>query len=198
MTETAAPRRTPQSVVHSRITALQHGYLANRSGSVAALARLRRSAGKPAGSVPDVLEYTLAPEFALEWAKDEPSWAETAAHHAMTLYALHQQSVSKGMHKPGPSVGRAMRGLISGSSFEPTHPIARRFAILGTSDSFDELIHHLRGAVQLLRGARLPLDYGLLTTQLVAWQHRGGPDRVRLVWGRDFHLSNPAKDAENQ
>ncbi len=198
MTETTAPRRTVQATVDARVASLQRGYLANRSDSVAALARLRRAVGKPPGSVLDILDYTLAPEFVYGWSNDEPSWAETAAHHAMTLYALHQQSQPRGMHQPGRRLGGAVRRLISGSIVEPTHPIARRFAMLGTADSLDELVHHLRGVVQLLRANRIPLDYGLLASQLVTWQSPGGPARIRLVWGRDFHLSKPDTEPDTE
>jgi CRISPR system Cascade subunit CasB len=195
MTETTTPQRTPQMTIDKRIAALQKGYLANRSDSIAALARLRRGVGKPPGSVQDILEHTLAPEFVFGWHKDEPSRAETAAHHAMTLYALHQQSQSRGMHQPGKRLGNAIRRLASGSTVEPSHPIARRFAMLGTADSLDELIQHLRGVVQLLRASGIPIDYGLLAAQLMSWQAPRGPAGIRLIWGRDFHLSKPdAKD----
>jgi CRISPR system Cascade subunit CasB len=196
MTETTTPRRTIKSIVDSRIGGLQRGYLANRSDSVAALARLRRGVGKPAGSVLDILDHTVAPEFVYGWDKEAPSWAETAVHHAMTLYALHQQSQPRGMHQPGKRLGSAVRRLISGATIEPTHPIARRFAMLGTADGLDELIHHLRGVVQLLRTSKIPLDYGLLATELVTWQTPTGPPRIRLVWGRDFHLSKQDSDAD--
>jgi CRISPR system Cascade subunit CasB len=58
--------------------------------------------------------------------------------------------------------------------------------MLGTADSFTELTHHLRGAVQLLRAGGAPLDYGLLADQLVVWQVHG-PGPVQLKWGREFY-----------
>ncbi|GLZ38736.1 type I-E CRISPR-associated protein Cse2/CasB [Actinokineospora sp. NBRC 105648] len=192
MTETTAAPTPAWDVVASRITRIQHGYLNDRSDSVAALARLRRAAGKEPGAVFDIFEHTLAEEFSHGWNREEVSYEEAAAHHAMTLYAVHQQSSRTGMHQPGARLGRSIRKLHTGDSIKPTDPIARRFTMLGTSGDFRELTHHLRGVVQLLRAARVPLDYGLLTRQLITWQHVGGPDRVRPIWGRDFHLA-PAK-----
>ncbi|WP_018681745.1 type I-E CRISPR-associated protein Cse2/CasB [Actinokineospora enzanensis] len=182
----AEPRPRPEEVVVARIRALQHGYRNNRSESVAALARLRRAVGKPPGSVLDVLQYTLADEF-IGRRDQEPSYFETAAHHAMALYALHQQSQKQAMHRQNIGLGRAIRSLHPGDRIRPTDPIPRRFAMLGTSDELDEMLYHLRGVIQLLRAAGEALDYELLTRDLITWQFRGGPERVRLKWGRDFH-----------
>ncbi|MFI7122188.1 type I-E CRISPR-associated protein Cse2/CasB [Amycolatopsis sp. NPDC049868] len=195
MTETVA---RPGAVAGARISALQQGYLSNRSDSVAALARLRRAVGKPPGSVFDVLDYTMAAEFVGDWRGDNPSWAEVAAHHAMTLYSVHQQSQRKPMHVRDRTLGTAVRRLIPESEYKPTHAVARRFAMLGTADSLSELIHHLRGIVQLLRTASIPIDYGRLTEDLVTWQRDGGPERVRLRWGRDFHLPPATPPAESE
>lgn len=195
MTETTA---RPGAVVGTRISALQKGYLANRSDSVATLARLRRAVGKPPGSVLEILDYTTAAEFIEGWRGDEPSWAEVAAHHAMSLYAIHQQSQRTPMHVRDRSLGTAVRRLIPADDYKPDHAVARRFAILGTADELSELIHHLRGMVQLLRAAGIAIDYGRLTEDLLTWQHSGGPDRVRLRWGRDFHVPPKTRPADSE
>lgn len=201
MTDTTITPRPLQRIVAGRAQRLQHGYLANQSDAVAALARLRRALGAEPGSILDILDYTYAPEFTAGWDRDEPSWAETAAHHALALYAVHQQSQAQGMHQPGRRLGAAVRQLIPPALYTPAHPIARRFAALSTADSLTELLHHLRGIVQLLRAAGLGLDYGQLAEDLQTWQRPDGPARVRRRWGRDFHLtprtsSDPNSDAE--
>jgi CRISPR system Cascade subunit CasB len=188
MTDTMTYTDTVKSVVDSKVSQLQRGYIANRSGDVAALARLRRAVGKPPGSVLDVLEFTYAPEFVGDPRNDAPTPAEVAAHMSMTLYAVHQQSQRQPMHRPGRRLGQAIRALIPEQGSYVDHSVARRFAILGTADSLDELVHHLRGMVQLLRAGAVPLDYGLLAADLLSWQ-RSGPAAVRLRWGRDFHRS---------
>jgi CRISPR system Cascade subunit CasB len=189
------------TVVSTRIGKLQHGVVRNQPDSVAALARLRRAVGKPPGSMLEILQYTLAPEFAGPDADDNPTPAETAAHLSMTLYAVHQQAVTDRMHRSGRQfgLGRSARRLITDQAFpERPHPVVRRFQALGTSSSLDELTHHARGLVQQLRAQRIPLDYGLLAQQLLRWQRPGGPEHVRLLWGRDFFvrpaLNNPDPD----
>jgi CRISPR system Cascade subunit CasB len=182
------------TVVHDRVQNLQEGIRANRSAAVAALARLRRGLGKPAGSVNDILQYTVADEFIGHGAGDEPTAAENAAHIALTLYALHQQSQSERMHQRGWGLGRAVRRLHPDEPGVPPNPVLRRFQVLGTSDSLDELVHHARGMVQLLRAKQVPLDYGLLADQLVTWQRPAGASVVRLWWGREFYRTTTPDD----
>jgi CRISPR system Cascade subunit CasB len=183
---------TVGTVVHSRLQVLQEGVLGNRAAEVAALARLRRGLGKPAGSVSDILQYTLAEQFVGHDAGDEPTDAERAAHISLTLYALHQQSRSKRMHQRGWGVGRAVRRLHPEEPGATPGPVLRRFQALGTSADLDELVHHARGMVQLLRGKEIPLDYAVFADDLVRWQRPGGASAVRLRWGREFYRTRPA------
>lgn len=173
--------------VHERILPLQEGVLADRPAAVAGLARLRRAVGKPVGSVHEVLQYTVSDIFAGPNAGDGPTPAETGAHVALTLYALHQQSQRKRMHQRGFGVGRSVRLLHPEDFGAIVPPVLRRFQALGTAQNLDELVHHLRGMVQLLRGKSIPLDYALLADELTLWQRRGGASIVRLRWGREFY-----------
>ncbi|RLK58699.1 type I-E CRISPR-associated protein Cse1/CasA [Actinokineospora cianjurensis] len=178
-----------RGIVADRAGSLQDAYLRKVSAGVAALARLRRGAGKSPGSVVDILEHTLHPVFACGSRDDEPTRDEIAAHHCLTMFALHQQSQAQRMHRPGIRLGTAIRRLVPTDS-RPDNPVTRRFAMLSTADSLDELVHHLRGVVQLLRGAGTPLDYGWLAQDLSNWQRGGDPrTRVILAWGRAFHFA---------
>jgi CRISPR system Cascade subunit CasB len=189
---TTGPTRSPHTldtvgrVVDARVSDLQNRFLRDHRdpAAAAALARLRRGAGKPPGALLDILEFTTADEFIVG---DEPSPHEHAAHVAMTLYALHQQSRGERMHRRGHGLGAALRALHTGDPKKLPDPLTRRFRMLGTADSFGELAYHLRGAVQLLRAGAVALDYGLLADQLDRWQQPGGPARVQLRWGREFY-----------
>lgn len=181
--------------VHSRIQALQEGVLANRPAAMAGLARLRRGVAKPPGSVTEILEYTLSEKFAAPGAGDQATPGEVAAHVAMTLYATHQQAQRRRMHQRGWGVGRAVRLLHPQDFGDKIPPVLRRFRVLGSAHSLDELIHHLRGTVQLLRAQALPLDYALLADELVQWQRPGGASMVRLRWGRAFYRTPSPDDS---
>jgi CRISPR system Cascade subunit CasB len=189
MTDTTSYTDLVRSLVDKKITRLQNGYLANRSNDVAALARLRRGVGKPAGSVLDILEFTYDEEFVRDSRRDDPTPAEVSAHVCLTLFAVHQQSQRERMHRKGHRLGRSIRALIPDQGNYVGHAVARRFAMLGTADSLDELVHHLRGMAQLMRAKSVALDYGMLAADLLRWQWPGSSARVRLGWGRDFHRS---------
>lgn len=175
--------------VDTRVAELQRGYLNPNyrdPAAVAALARLRRGVGKPPGEVIDLLEFTTLPGAFHADEASPPEYDEWAVHVAMTLFAVHQQSRGERMHQRGRGLGGALRSLHQGDPKSLPDPLVRRFRMLGTADNFAELTHHLRGAVQLLRTGSAPLDYGVLTDQLVAWQ-RGDRSRIQLTWGRQFY-----------
>jgi CRISPR system Cascade subunit CasB len=115
----------------------------------------------------------------------------------MTLFAVHQQSHGERMHRRGRGLGTALRSLHPGDQRTLPEPLARRFRMLGTADSFTELTYHLRGTVQLLRVGGAPLDYGRLADQLVTWQ-RFGPGTVQLTWGREFYDTRRTAPATEQ
>jgi CRISPR system Cascade subunit CasB len=188
---TALPKlRAVGTLVDERVSDLQSRLLRERRdpAAVAALARLRRGAGKPPGELLDILEFTVLDE---PLSRGDPAGIEQrelAVHVAMTLYAVHQQSLGEPMHRRGQGLGRALRALHTGDPTAVPEPLVRRFRTLGTA-----LAYHLRGAVQLLRAGTfqaphkaVPLDYGRLADQLVTWQ-REGPSPVQLAWGREFY-----------
>lgn len=193
------------------IRPLQKAYRDDLSYAVAALARLRRGAGKPANAVPDLWGQTGTEQLAAELgrrAADEPAHldfdrAEEALHLAVTLWALHQQSHREhNMHATGHGLGRAVRDLMravspgsaatgSGASTvqDLDEPIRRRFVRTGNANTLDTLAVRCREITQLLRAHGIPLDYGLLADQLYQWQDVTRRADVRRAWGRDFHLA---------
>ncbi len=176
---------------------LQSGYLADRPDAVAALARLRRGAGKDVAVIPDL--WGLLDTEALY---ADPALRQDAAHTALyttaTLWSLHQQSRPARMHRAGgDELGAAVRRLMPGTDLD--EPTRKRFVRAGTAATFPLLATRLREIALLLRREDLALDYGLLADQLYQWHQPGGPDSVRRSWGRSFHAyrttsSDPAGD----
>jgi CRISPR system Cascade subunit CasB len=176
--------------VNARVTQLQDGYLQHRPAAVAALAQLRRGVGKPVGAIAELWQLTLEGVPLPPRYGDQATANERAAHTALTLYALHQQSRNEPMHRPGQSIGAAARILAQrSSSAEATR---RRFEALGTATTLEEVSHHARGLISQFRALGIPLDYGLFADQLVGLLYPASADRVRLSWGRDFY--RPAAD----
>ncbi|PJJ65183.1 type I-E CRISPR-associated protein Cse2/CasB [Compostimonas suwonensis] len=174
------------SFIDARVRKLQSGYLRKDSGDVASLAKLRRVAGADPGSEPAVWEVMKGMPASLIGSGDAPSKSETAAHHALTLYALHQQSKGGAMHRRGRGIGLAARrlGRERAVSEEATR---RRFQALGTASSLAEAVHHARGLISQFRAADVPLDYAAFAVDLARWQDPLLIKAVRLAWGRDYY-----------
>lgn len=188
------------AAVTSRATALQTRTAPpNRvPGAVATLARLRHAAGKPVGAVADVWEDTVGlvpPE--LTGRGDEPNTFEQAAHHAMTLFALHRQGATAIAHRNDVPFGHALIRLARARSSDRTEAesVRRRFDALLTSTTPDEAARHLRGIVTLLKSEDIALDYGLLAGDLVDLWTPGRADAVRLRWARDYRRDRTAAPA---
>ncbi len=160
----------------------------NNSAVKAALAKLRRGIGKIPGSMPELWDITMKDLPEELTGKDEtPSYGEWAVHTALTLFALHQQGKdlkSQCMNKEGMTLGIAVRSLIK--SDEDENRIKRRFDAAATSESMEEISHHLRGLIQLMKAENITLDYPKLTEDLYRFQFPEARDSVRLKWGRDF------------
>ncbi|MFE2578904.1 type I-E CRISPR-associated protein Cse2/CasB [Streptomyces sp. NPDC059378] len=180
----------------AQITGWQEGYLKDRPKDVAALARLRRGAGRDAADLPDL--WTLVDTSPLHTrlegvrplSEEELVRAENALHAALTLWALHQQSRGVRMHRPHApkrpaGLGAAVRGLMPAGSID--EPVRKRLVRASTAPDLTSLSQRLRDLVVLLRRADIPLDYGLLAGQLYTWQWPDGAGTVRREWGRSFH-----------
>ncbi|MDX3388333.1 type I-E CRISPR-associated protein Cse2/CasB [Streptomyces niveiscabiei] len=201
---------------------LQYGYRENNAAAVAAVARLRREAGREPHASPtswgidDLEVLTKLRAEQREESDDTAHWfvsrkrreremqeerEDRAVHLAVTLWALHQQSVrDEAMHVRGWSLGRAVRRLaqekgteapaaddVQGAVENASSALRKRFVRLGTSSDIDVLGRRLREIVLLLREARIPVDYGRLAGELDRWQDGERQADVRRAWGREFH-----------
>lgn len=176
-----------RNFVYTRISRLAHSNISSRA---AELAKLRRGIGKEPGSQPDLWELTLdeLPE-SLEGTDLQPSFGERAVYTALTLFALHQQGKDiekKCMNESGTTLGGAVRQIIRQNPGRE-EAIKRRFMVAVTADSYEELVWHLRGLIQLLRSEEIKLDYPNLARDLYHYQFSERRDRIRLQWGRQFY-----------
>jgi CRISPR system Cascade subunit CasB len=210
---TSAPPVVPP--VHQRVAELaaahigswQDGYLEDRSPAVAALARLRRGAGREAGEMPDLWNLIdtdplhVHPKGTRELSEHELVRAENALHAALTLWAFHQQSRGTPMHRRNTrerpcGLGAAVRRLMPADGID--EPVRKRLVRAGTAPDLVTLAQRLRDIVALLRREDIPLDYALLAGQLYVWQWPDGPAEVRRRWGRSFHEQRRAQPAPDE
>lgn len=156
------------------------------------LAALRRGLGREPGTVATMWPY---------YARLRPDGAVTgvlhAEHLALVLFALHQQSQSTLVHRPGQSLGRAALRLRSSGSFSD-EAVDRRFTALATSTSVDELGWHLRSLVSQIRAVTplIGLDYTRLLQDLVAYADPAGQGPVRRRWGAAYFDRRADADAD--
>ena len=167
---------------------LQSRYLRNESRARGELAALRKGVSRSPGELPEIWELTEVPPP--EHAGDAPTGEEIAVHTAMTLYAVHQQSRTEPMFRPGIGLGSAAHDLVGR---DEENPSARaRFNALVTSTTVAELRHHLRSFVSLLRARGIALDHAMLADDVLRFQQPGGAKQVRLTWARQYY-SLPAE-----
>lgn len=195
-------RKMLENFVRSRAVGLHARLSAGDSSARASLARMRRAVGADIADHPEAWceVYSGFPEE-LVGAGDEVGPYEHAAHVALALFALHQQSQTQPMHARGPSarLGSAVRKLATPNDVqEHEQATIRRFDALVTADGFGEIVHHLRGIVLLLKNKSIPLDYGQLASDLASLHWPEGATRVKLRWARDLYSAPRARSKSDQ
>ncbi len=175
-------------------------YQKNRESSTvkSELALLRHGIGKFPGAVPQVcgIIFKDLPE-SLQGKGDNPSYAEWALYAVLTLFSFHQQGKSSFMHAKGVTLGKAVRRLVPYGDLEVEARTLRRFNQMATSSDMDELTHHLRGMISLLRSHDIPLDYAALARDLFLYQTIEFQPKVRLKWGRDYYCYQQETKEDN-
>ncbi|MDP5227051.1 MULTISPECIES: type I-E CRISPR-associated protein Cse2/CasB [Arthrobacter] len=184
--------------VSAKISRIQGMYFGHqRSDAAAVLAKLRRGVAKEPGADTWAWGHVVdgLPKQYLG-RTDSATSGEKAAYVALTLYAVHQQSKTMPMHRPGPSMGRSIRqlGAVRGTG-GASDAVKRRFDALMSSATFNELQHHARGLIQQLRAADIPLDYGRLAEDIRLLQSQVTANGVQLRWGRDYAFEEFGSEA---
>ncbi|MGP4112336.1 type I-E CRISPR-associated protein Cse2/CasB [Streptomyces sp. 4N509B] len=145
------------------------------------VAALSRGVGREAGDVPEMWRYyrSIVTQYT-------PSSRRLGAEHAaLALFAVHQQSQPRRMHKEGISLGSAARRLRLSERFS-AEAVDRRMHQTATATSTEELVSHLRGLVTLLRGISQPLDYTRLRRDIERWHRADLRTWTRSQWGGDY------------
>jgi CRISPR system Cascade subunit CasB len=145
------------------------------------LAALRRGVNQPPGGVPAMWRFYRT------WRDGDDGWQHLQAeHHALVLFAFHQQSQHRLVHEPhGPSIGAAARTLHS--RFQEA-AVDRRFFAASTAATLDEVAYHLRRLLQQTRALAGParIDYTGLYWDLAGWEDPERRGRTQRRWGRAY------------
>lgn len=150
------------------------------------LAALRRGLGQPDGWHPQ-LANVVNPLI-----HDVPDRKTPIFYQVAALFGLHPDARRSGEQPAGRFVERSFTQALhlytqqqareSGRKLEDVKkPLDRRVMALLNADS-EDVFHHLRYAVSLLRGSEIPVDWAQLIIDLDRWDT---PDReVQRRWSR--------------
>ncbi len=155
------------------------------------LAALRRGTSGGPGTVPSMWRF-YTPDWTDERAGLGAPFSLVAEHHALVLFAIHQQSQQVLVHQPGKPIGQAIKALHTSGRFAPA-AVDRRFFAAVTAPEVAEVAHHLRGLVRQLRSLQgpAPFDYSGLCRDLRWWHDPACRDAARRRWGMDYYRPTP-------
>lgn len=192
--------KTIRNLVNSKINRILKSQ--NEPMVKSELAELRKGIGGIPGDRPE-LWWSVFEDFPEQYMSDNdtPSKEEWSFYIALTLFAMHQQGhdvEKEPMHVEGIPFGQAVRRLAPPGDEDALARVRRRFNIVATSSDISELSYHLRGIIQLMRSAGIPLDYGLLADNLYHYQFPDRVSRVRLKWGQDFYRRNANEESNKK
>ncbi|MCO8286207.1 type I-E CRISPR-associated protein Cse2/CasB [Tetragenococcus halophilus] len=172
--------------------------LRNNSSGKAALANLRNSIGRPLSETIDIwpIVFEQMPDSFLG-RNGRLTNEERAILTTLQIYALHQQSRTESVNKRSEkgqwdNIGISLKFLRTGSE---TVAIDRRFNTMITSSSFEELTHHLRQLLRLLKAKNpeITVNYAQLGNDLY-WYLRNKEEKVRLDWAKAFYSRREESD----
>lgn len=161
------------------------------SSGKAALANLRNSIGRPLSQTIDIwpIIFDQIPESFL--GRDgKLTNEEKAILTTLQMYALHQQGRDDSVNRKSEkgqwnNIGMSLKSLRIESD---TVSIDRRFNMMITSSTFEELTHHLRQLVRILKSKdpKATIDYARLGDDLY-WYLRDEDEKIRLKWAKAFY-----------
>lgn len=151
----------------------------------AELAKLRRGINHLPGDLPELWNYIYTDE------KKNVSKEQWAVYTAITLFAIHQQSIdlNNPMHIEGKHFGSAVAELVK--TDEDEDRILKKMNAIVTASDKEGISIHLRMVIKLMRSQDKPIafDYVDLANDLF-WLQFDDPkilNKVRLKWGIDFY-----------
>lgn len=189
----SSPQDNPRRAAEARFI----GYLASlaprdqekdrrESEHRAALATLRRGLGQPAGTVIEMYRYLGSYLPANARQGEENAYFLVAA-----LFAFHPQHWPHSEGAPPNNLGVSFRLLHQAEG--ATDSLEKRFTAL-LNASREDLEHHLRHAISLLRAKEIPVNYLQLLRDIQQWTDE--ERRIQRRWAGAYWGSSESADQE--
>lgn len=168
----------------------------NESSIKARLANIRNSINKDSSVNMDALAFVFQniPEEFLGFNKNLNDY-EKAILTAVQMYALHQQAKVESVLKLDYEEGERRQNLGDAlktvrDKEDDTKALDRRFNGMITSSNFEELSHHLRQMIKLLKAkSDAMVDYASLANDLY-WFLKNQREELKIKWSRSYYKSN--------
>lgn len=168
----------------------------------AIFANIRSSINKDSSVNMDALAFVFQniPEEFLGYNKNLNDY-EKAILTAVQMYALHQQAKIESVLKLDYEEGEKRQNLgdaLSSLRSDDSKAIDRRFNAMITSSNFEELIHHLRQMIKLLKAkSDAKVDYASLADDLY-WFLKNQREGLKIKWSRSYYkLDKKERDDKN-
>lgn len=170
------------------------------------LSKIRNSIGKPLSETIEIWPYIFEylPEDFLG-SRNKESYEELAIISTLQLYSIHQQGscdsviyyIDQSEEKKYRNIGSSFREIRDPKDKTSNTAIDRRFNIMITSDTFEELIHHLRHFIKILKSnsKRIKIDYSGLCLDLFYFL-LGREEQIRLSWAREYYKNTNENKGE--
>ena len=176
----------------------------DKPSTKAIFANIRNSINKDSSVNMDALAFVFQkiPDEFLGFNKNLNDY-EKAILTSIQMYALHQQakadSVLKFDYKEGErrqNLGDSLNSMRKNNDEDKA--IDRRFNAMITSSNFDELSHHLRQMIKLLKAkSDAKVDYASLADDLY-WFLKNQGEGLKIKWSRSYYKNNKKEgDAKN-
>ena len=172
------------------------------SASKAKLAELRNSLGRPLDqslSAIQIVFERMPEEFA--GYGDKLSWEEQAIVTTVQLYAVLQQANGQSVDFNGRdnawnNIGDSFSAL---RTIDASASTDHRFNAMITSQSFEELVIHLRHLIKLLKSKskESKINFSMLAGDLYSFLS-GYEDSVRLNWSRAYYSQRQTNEDKGE
>jgi CRISPR type I-E-associated protein CasB/Cse2 len=159
----------------------------------AVLANLRQGLGKHIGEAD--LSFVLSDLDDFADGRDEELKVIFAV---LTVFAKHQQGTpinTKSMYDKNKPFCKSLRENPNFSADETGKGFRKRFQIMLTSQSREELLRHIRSLVALQKG--IGFDYPRLAADIYQFGFDENRDDIRLKWGKEFYISKKSEEKDN-
>lgn len=177
------------------------GNMLNTPSGKTNLANLRNSVGKPLSETINIWPIIFE-QIPVEFLGNgrRITCEENAILTTLQLYALHQQGIADNIftiekEDGWGNIGSSLKVL---RKTDNSVAIDRRFNAMITATTYEELIHHLRQMIKLLKARQKTkkINYALLSQDL-HWFLRGYEENLRLNWARAYYQTD-MKEINNE